>query len=562
MAQSRARPATDFEALVRDSERAVLRYLLARTRSFTEATELAQETFVRAYCALRDGAQVEHPIAWLMAIARNVFLEAARNHRYEHQLQERMARMMGMQWSSPWHEQMEQRLIVASALEGLPPELREPVTLHYFGGLSLAEVAGHLEITAGAVKTRLWRARQALRGELEVLVSDAERRSAVFKVPRDLAARAKLLAERPPVYDSVTMSLQVGGTRWGTQPLFGPLFSGEWLSLADLGIVVEKMHAARVVGERPLANKLEFWPMFELFYHPDSVQVWSFLRSAEVGTQGFQESEEGRLVITDGWQLGRNDDAPNLLAHFKQAGLRHVWFTLAGLRETHDELCERPGAFDAIVKAMTRCRDAGIETGANIVVSARSAKEIRPLAELVLALGAEHFIPTYVMVWDKAWPQFEAIRPEPGELEGLPPSGMDVNWGYRDFWADPAAFTEAVLTRRAIDGASERDTRTDKPTGRSLPLWVASNLDLVIKDHHGSGSSEAVANLGEVTPEDLYQALVEVSWPPDPPPDALLAKQFGDQDGRKVHMGWSWIRRKWIECWQAEHGIPWVPFPW
>ena len=562
MAQSRARPATDFEALVRDSERAVLRYLVARTRCFAEATELAQETFVRAYCALEDGAQVEHPIAWVLAVARNVFLEAARNHRYERQLQERIARMMGMHWDSPWHEQLEQRLIVAGALEGLAPELREPVTLHYFGGLSVAEVASHLEITAGAVKTRLWRARQALRGELEVLVSDAERKSAVFQVPRDLAARAKVLAERPPVYDSVSVSLQVGGTHWGTQPLFGPLFSGEWLSLADLEVAVAKMHAARVVGERLLANKLEFWPLLELFYHQEPAEVWSFLRSAELGTQAFQDTEEGRLVITDGWQLGRSDDAPKLLADFKQAGLRHVWFTFAGLRETHDELCQRPGAFDAIVEAMRRCREVGIETGANIIVSTRSVQQVRPLAELILSLGAERFIPTYVMVWDKAWPQFEGIRPAPEELDGLPPSGMDVNWGYRDFWADPAAFTEAVLTRRAIEGASERDTRGGKPAGRSLPLWVASNLDLMIKDHHGSGSSEPVANLREVTSEDLYRTLVEVSWPPDPPPDAVLAKQFGDQNGGEVHMGWSWIRRKWIECWQAEHGVPWVPFPW
>ncbi len=45
----------------------------------------------------------------------------------------------------------------------------EPVLLHYFGGLSIAETAGHLEITAGATKTRLWRARQALRGKLETM---------------------------------------------------------------------------------------------------------------------------------------------------------------------------------------------------------------------------------------------------------------------------------------------------------------------------------------------------------------------------------------------------------
>ncbi len=54
MADGRRRPSTDFEELVRDTEAAVLRYLLARVQSAAEATELAQETFVRAYCALRN----------------------------------------------------------------------------------------------------------------------------------------------------------------------------------------------------------------------------------------------------------------------------------------------------------------------------------------------------------------------------------------------------------------------------------------------------------------------------------------------------------------------------
>jgi len=562
MAESGARAATDFEALVRDSERPVLRYLLARARSSAEATELAQETFVRGYCALRDGAEIEHSIAWILAIARNVFLEAARNHRYERQLQERMARMMGMHWDSPWHEQVEQRLIVASALEGLPPELREPVTLHYFGALSVAEVARHLEITAGAVKTRLWRARRALRGELEVLVSDAERKSAVFSIPGDLAAKAKRLAERPPVYESLSVSVQVGGTRWGTQPLFGPLFSDEWLSLPDLKATVEKIHAARVAGDRPLANKLEFWPVFELFYHPDPVQVWSFLRSAEIGTQQFQDSEEGRLVITDGWTLGRDDEAPKLLADFKEGGLRHVWFTFAGLQGTHDDLCERPGAFEAIVHAMKRCRDAGIETGANIVVSTRNTKEVRPLADVILSLGAERFIPTYVMVWDKAWPQYEAIRPEPEELAGLPPTGLDVNWGYSDFWADPGAFTEASLGSRAVEGASDRDTQAKESTARRLSLWVAPNLDLLLGDIHSLGAAEVVANLRDIRAAQLHELLLNVPWPSEPPSDAALAERYGDTTSRKVHMGFAWVRRKWLDHWRAEEGIPWLPFPW
>jgi RNA polymerase sigma-70 factor (ECF subfamily) len=567
-----ARPARtteplDFDALVRQGQRPVLRYLLARTDSPAEATELAQETFVRAYCALGEGAQVRHPIPWLLAIARNAHLEAVRNHRYERQLRERMSRMMGVTWQTPWHEGVERRLVVADALEGLSADLREPVLLHYFGGLSVAEVAGHLEITAGAVKTRLWRARQALRGELEVLVSNAERKSAVFSIPRDLAAKAKLIAERPPVYESLSVGLHVSGPRWATQPMLEPLFPDEGLSWEQVQLAVERLRAALVAGDRPLASKLELYSAPELFYHPKPIEVWSFLRSAEIGNEAFQNSEEGRLVVTDGWQLGRDPAAPKLLADFREAGLRHVWFTFAGLRQTHDDLCQRPGAFDAIVAAMQRCREAGIETGANILVTTRNTREIAELATLVRSLGGERFVPTYPFCW---WvrPEHADLQPEPEDIVGLPPEGLDVNWGYQDFWSDPEAFTEAGLVRHAIKGGEGADADQDLGASkRALDLWVSPNLELLIDTR--PVASQRVANLEQDSPEQVYQALANLAWPPYPPSDADLAKRYGDPRSRKVFLGmWdfrsglSHVRRKWLEAWRAERDIPWLPSQW
>ena len=565
--QSTTEP-VEFEALVRQGEQPGLRYLMARANSPGEANELAQETFVRAYCALTEGASVRHPIAWLLAIARNVFLEALRNHRYERQLRERMGRMMGREWESPWHDQVERRLIVAGALAGLPPELREPVLLHYFGGLSVAEVAGHLEITAGAVKTRLWRARQTLRGELEVLVSDAKRKSAVFSIPRDLAAKAKMIAERPPVCESVSVAIHVGGPRAATLPMFEPLFPEDKLSWEEVQFAVERLRAAAVAGDRPLAGKVELWPALELFYHEKPIEVWSFLRSAEVGNEAFQNTEESRLVITDGWQLGTDRDAPKLLGDFKEAGLRHIWFTFAGLRETHDDLCQRPGAFDAIVMAMERCRKAGIETGANLIVTPRNTGEIAELAALVRSLGGERFVPTYPFCW---WvePEHANLWPEPEDLVGLPPEGLDVNWGKRDFWSNPEAFTEAALVRRAIEaGEGEVSPSEADDSKRSLALWVWPNLDLLINDSRPVPTVR-LANLRTDRPEKVYQALSNLEWPPDPPSDAELANRYGEAKSRKVFLG-MWdvrnglyhVRQKWLEAWRLDNDIPWLPFPW
>ncbi len=511
---------------------------------------------------------MRHPTPWLLAIARNVFLEAVRNQRYQRQLRERMSRLMGMEWQSPWHERFERRVIVANALEGLPPELREPVALHYFGGLSVAEVAGHLGITAGAVKTRLWRARRALRGELEVLVSGADRKSAVFSIPRDLGARAKLIAERPPVYEFVSVGLEVGGPRWATQPMFGPLFSDEGLAWEEVQFAVAQLRAILVAGERPLAGRLELWPALELFYHEKPIEVWSFLRSAELANEAFQDSEEGRLVITDGWHLGRDSKAPKLLAGFRKAGLRHVWFTFAGLRETHDDLCQRPGAFDAIVTAMERCRAAGIQTGANLIVTTRDTDEIAELGRLIRSLGAERFVPTYPFCW---WvrPEHADLQPEAADLVGLPPQGPDVNWGYQDFWSDPQAFTEAAHVKRAGEATEEAPPQGEaSDTKGRLHLWVSPGLDVLINDTRPVPTTR-VGNLRGETPQQLYETLAGLEWPPCPPPDAELAKRYGDSKSRKVfygqldhHSGLYMVRRKWLESWRVANGIPWLPFLW
>lgn len=58
---------------------------------------------------------------------------------------------------------------VAAAIGALPARQRECVVLHYFAGLSDAEIASDLGISAGSVKTHLHRARAALAHRLEHL---------------------------------------------------------------------------------------------------------------------------------------------------------------------------------------------------------------------------------------------------------------------------------------------------------------------------------------------------------------------------------------------------------
>jgi RNA polymerase sigma-70 factor (ECF subfamily) len=535
----------EFETIVRTGQQAVMRYLCARTRSLTEAEELGQETFVRAYCAMSRGERPRRTIPWLLTIARNVFVDAMRSRRYEQEARARLALMVGMQVDIPWHERVQQRVIVGQALDTLPDELREPVLLHYFGGLSVSDIADHLDITAGAVKTRLWRAREALRGELEGLVSDT---AAKVSIPADLAKRAKLLAERPPVYESIGVGLHLGGTHWATSPMFGPVLPAEGLSLDDVRFVLARLEEVRAAGERPLYGKVkQHWPAPELFYHSDPFAAWSLLKHVE-----------GEMIITDGWRLGTDPEAPRILERFYNDGVRHMWFTLAGMERTHDELCRRPGAFRAVVTAWDRVRAVGIDFGGNVIASTRNAGELRDISRLYRAHGSGKHVVTYVAGWMWCYQEYEDIRPKLEDLAGVTPEGIDAVWLNEDFWGSPSAFTEAALIRRVMDGeAPEREMPRGEERKHSLIIWIYPNFDILLYDP--CVPRVKVANIKEDTPEQVYEKLANLAWPLDPPPLKELAELYGDKESRKVYNSFWGVGMKWLDAWQQENGVKWVP---
>jgi RNA polymerase sigma-70 factor (ECF subfamily) len=561
------------ERLLRDGARPVLRYLRAQADTPAQAEELAQETLVRAFVALTRGERPERPEAWLLGIARHVLLETWRSARSQRQLrarQEREALAMGPGWEGLGDmDEVDRRVLVGQAVDGLPPDLRTPVLLHYFGGLPVAEVAGHLETTTGAVKMRLLRARLALRAQLAELTQEGlkgARPVAPMRKRTAMAGGAALLVAGispgapAPLYRSISAGLETGGLRGATDPLSEPVFSGGHLSLDDLRFATERLRAARLAGERPLCDTLAFWPAPDPFNHPDPPAAWRLLFQAQV--LGEQPGDAAsRLVPTDGWRLGTDPDWRPLLERFKEAGLQHVWFTLVGVEETHDALCGRPGAFAAVVAAMERCAAVGLETGANVVVSTRNAQQLADLSRLVRGLGAERYVPTYAQWWTPAGHAYEAIRPEPRHLAGLPPAGLDANWGYREFWQDPGAHTEAALVREAIEATPARPVAPAHAPAeeRTLSLIVGANLDVHAGEWWGH-LRHGIANLRVDSPETIYQKLAALEPPPAPPSDAELARRYGDLNSRKVHTRLHSVRRKWLHAWRSEHQIPWLPW--
>ncbi|MFG2481583.1 RNA polymerase sigma factor [Streptomyces virginiae] len=163
-----------FTELVRTQAGTVRAVLLRLSGSARDADDLGQETFLRAYSALRGypperRGQLQ-PRAWLLTIAANVW----RNH------VRTLSRRPGVADSievttieipdgCPGPEQLAldgaRRARLVAALSRLPDHHRLPVVLRHIGELSYQEVAGILDCPVGTVKAQVSRGLAALRAE-------------------------------------------------------------------------------------------------------------------------------------------------------------------------------------------------------------------------------------------------------------------------------------------------------------------------------------------------------------------------------------------------------------
>ncbi|ADG98547.1 RNA polymerase, sigma-24 subunit, ECF subfamily [Segniliparus rotundus DSM 44985] len=157
-----------WEALVREHGARVYRIAYRLTGNQQDAEDLTQETFLRVFRSLhayRPGVFE----GWLRRIATNLFLDQARRKtkiRME-ALPEDYERVPSGA-PSPEEVLVDADLDPAlqSALDSLPPDFRAVVVLCDIEGLSYEEVATSLGVKLGTVRSRLHRARQAIRDSL------------------------------------------------------------------------------------------------------------------------------------------------------------------------------------------------------------------------------------------------------------------------------------------------------------------------------------------------------------------------------------------------------------
>src|SRR5258708_18064883 len=148
-------------------------YAMVLTRNPAEAADLVQETYVRALKAkhsLRPSSNVK---SWLFTILRNIWLNQLRHKRSappigELDAQEGIA-AVAIEPSKDPHAQCVSKIEqekVHNAIQQLPAEFREIIILREYEELSYHEIAAMLHCPAGAVMSRLARARSKLRALL------------------------------------------------------------------------------------------------------------------------------------------------------------------------------------------------------------------------------------------------------------------------------------------------------------------------------------------------------------------------------------------------------------
>ncbi|HEY4365928.1 MAG TPA: RNA polymerase sigma factor RpoE [Steroidobacteraceae bacterium] len=169
-----------FDLLVRKYQHRVLKLVSRFVSDSAEAEDVAQEAFIKAYRALPAFRGDSAFYTWLYRIAINTAKNALVSNRrrpvdFNLDLQdpeqyERHARLKESDTPEGVLLTEEIRLVVEKALEQLPEDLRTAIVLRELEGLSYEEIAEAMDCPVGTVRSRIFRAREAIDKKLKPLL--------------------------------------------------------------------------------------------------------------------------------------------------------------------------------------------------------------------------------------------------------------------------------------------------------------------------------------------------------------------------------------------------------
>lgn len=177
-----------FDLLVLKYQRKIMRLLSRMVRDPSEVEDVAQEAFIKAYRALPQFRGESAFYTWLYRIAINT----ARNWQVasgrrpstptaiENEDGETFSQIDNLTDISTPESVLASRQVVETvnaAIDALPEDLRTAIALREIEGLSYEEIAESMGCPIGTVRSRIFRAREAIAAQLRpILNTDTERR--------------------------------------------------------------------------------------------------------------------------------------------------------------------------------------------------------------------------------------------------------------------------------------------------------------------------------------------------------------------------------------------------
>jgi RNA polymerase sigma-70 factor (ECF subfamily) len=171
-----------YDLLVMKYQSRITNLISRFVRNPQDALDVTQESFLKAYRALPNFRGDSAFYTWLYRIAVNtaknfLALQARRPAEVEQEFLE-IEQIDGnnvlKDHATPEHLLLtdEIQTTVASAIEQLPDDLRAAITLRELEGLSYEEIAAIMDCPIGTVRSRIFRAREAIDAKLAPLLED------------------------------------------------------------------------------------------------------------------------------------------------------------------------------------------------------------------------------------------------------------------------------------------------------------------------------------------------------------------------------------------------------
>jgi len=305
---SLASPKLDFEALVHEHQGIVYNVALRVTRDRAAAEDVTQQVFLKLFEERGLPPGVASTKAYVARVATNAALNALRagDRRARHE-EKALPRSTPM---SPIDalEHVELR----AAVDDLPVELRLPVVLHYFQGLTYAEVAEGLDVPSGTVASRIHSAIGRLRGALAgvaVLAVAGSLEAALEgtspeSVPADLTERLLEIPSLPPVPTAPPSAAPAWAAALG-----GPMMT---VVLLMVTVSVALIAAVRLTRSMPLHTASEAAPVagpttLSISTDAPVALTTSVVTPAGGGTTPIADVPNEELTLLEGFLVRRQD---------------------------------------------------------------------------------------------------------------------------------------------------------------------------------------------------------------------------------------------------------------